>query len=489
MLKPQLSSSAYTRAVTSLKAQTVAQTRLSQSDGIGEVLALCPQVSLLSCEASSGRVNYSGKIIFTILYSDEEGKLCRMQKGAEFTHYCDDERLAPAQTAVCALSCERVSTRRDGSAIVLSAVVTADIDVFAPAERTFITACEGAYLKTQTKEFFSFITFSGECEVEDDFEADGVDDILVPSACALVTSAQCGTGEVEVSGEINLSLLAMRRTFPAGLERVIPFKCAIPCEDSFSGALPGVHAEVRDMNVNATVDDERAKCMVQFSCTVAVSGYFAQHSEQAVATDVFSCTNAVSGARAEENAAVLAERKLFSERVSSLASAKARLDFTCRFLAVACPSVEYEYVPQSGAVEGAVEAVLIYEQGGDVKSTGVSIPFSVRVSSGDGVKVSASACGVSVKQPVEGQIEGEALIKVCADYYRNSSASYLTAVEEGEALAPSESAISVIVPAAGDGLWDAAKKLNCPPEVISAANPDLKYPLSGKERILIYRKK
>ena len=225
MIKPQTSSLSYTRAVISLKSQTVAQTRLSQSDGIAEVLAVCPQVSLLNCEVSSGRVNYNGKIIFTVVYSDDEGKLCRMQKGAEFSHYCDDDCLAPAQTALCALSCERVSIRRDGSAIIISAVVSAAIDVFAPAERTFVTACDGAYLKTQTKEFFSFITFSGECEVEDDFDADGVDDILVPSACALVTSAECGTGEVEISGEISLSLLAMRRTFPASLERVIPFKC------------------------------------------------------------------------------------------------------------------------------------------------------------------------------------------------------------------------------------------------------------------------
>ncbi len=489
MIKPQTSSLSYTRAVTSLSAQTVAQTRFTQSDGISEVLAACPQVSLLSCEVSSGRVNYSGRIIFTIVYSDEEGKLCRMQKGAEFSHYCDDEALAPAQTAVCRLTCERVSTRRDGSAIVVSAIVCADVDVFALAERTFITACEGAYLKTQTKEFFSFITFSGECEVEDDFEADGVDDILVPSACALVTSAECGTGEVAASGEINLSLLAMRRSGPASFERVIPFRCVIPCEDSFAGALPRVNAEIRDMNVNATVDDERGKCRVEFSCTLAASGWFAQRSEQAAAADAFSCTNALSLSKSEENFCVPAERKLYSERISSPASAKAKLDFTCRFLAVALPKAEYEYVAGTGAVEGAVTAVLMYEQGGDVKSTEISLPFSVKISADDGAKAACSVCGVSVKQPSEGQIEGEALIKVCAEYPKTSCVTYLTAIEEGEALPPEDSAVTVIIPSSGDGLWDAARKLNCPPEQVAAVNPDLKYPLSGRERVLIYRKK
>ena len=42
-------------------------------------------------------------------------------------------------------------------------------------------------------------------------------------------------------------------------------------------------------------------------------------------------------------------------------------------------------------------------------------------------------------------------------------------VAEGAALPPEEAALSIIVPAPGDGLWDAAKKLNCPPEAVSAA--------------------
>ena len=464
MIKPQTSSIAYTRAVARLTAQSVVQTRLADSDGVSEVLVVCPQVSLIGCEVSSGRVNYSGKIIFTVAFCDEEGKLCRMQRGAEFSHFCDDASLAPAQTAVCALSCERVGIRRDGSAIVLSAVVTAQIDVFSPAERTFITSCDGAYLKTQLKEFFSYVSFSGECEVEDDFEADGVDDILVPAAEALVCAASCGTGEVEVSGDINLSLLAMRKGAPAGFERAIPFRCIVPCEDSASGALPRVCAEVRDMNVNAAVDDERGKCRIQFTCTLAVRGSFGVRSEQTVATDAFSCTNAVESVRAEESACVVCERKVYSERISSAASSKAKLDFSCRFLAVACPRVEYEYSSSAGAVEGAVLAVLLYEQGGEVRSTQISMPFS------------------------EGRVEGEGLVKVSVEYPRNSSVSYLVSAEEGQPLPPDPGAITVIVPASGDTLWDAARKLGCPPDEVFAFNPGLKYPLSGRERVLVYKK-
>lgn len=491
MINPQTSSLAYTRQVAALAPQSVAETKFTASEFAGEVLAVCPQVSLLSCEAASGRVNYSGKLIITVVYADEEGKMCRIQKGAEFSHFCDDENLAPAQTTICALSCDKVSVRREGSSFIVSAVISAHIDVFAPAERTYISACDGAYLKTKPCELCSCITFSGECEVEDDFDADGVEDILLPAATAIVTSAECGTGEINVSGDINLSMLAMRRSSPASMERVIPFSCTVPCEDSPAGALPLVNAEVRDMTVNATVDSERGKCRVEFSCTLAVSGNFVLKNEIALPCDAFSCANKLSTRTESEKFVFAGERKLLSERISSAAATSAKLDFTCRFLAVALPSAEYEYCTSSGAAEGSANAVLIYEQGGEIRSSEVKIPFAVRVGAPDcgDIKVDVAVCGVSVKQPVEGQLEGEALLKISVCYMKEARAEYLVSVEEGEEILPSDSAISVLLPAQGDGLWDAAKKLNCPPEELAAANPDLKYPLSGKERLLIYRLK
>lgn len=49
------------------------------------------------------------------------------------------------------------------------------------------------------------------------------------------------------------------------------------------------------------------------------------------------------------------------------------------------------------------------------------------------------------------------------------------------------SAISVYIPAEGEDLWTVSKKLNACPEAIMQYNPDLTFPLTGGERILIYR--
>ena len=52
-----------------------------------------------------------------------------------------------------------------------------------------------------------------------------------------------------------------------------------------------------------------------------------------------------------------------------------------------------------------------------------------------------------------------------------------------------DSALSVYLPARGDGLWETAKKLLQSPEQIQATNPELSFPLTGNERILVYRPK
>ena len=60
---------------------------------------------------------------------------------------------------------------------------------------------------------------------------------------------------------------------------------------------------------------------------------------------------------------------------------------------------------------------------------------------------------------------------------------------KAEKLKANDCAISVYVPAAGDDLWSTAKSLRQSPEEIKTTNPDLAFPLTGKERILVFRGK
>lgn len=477
----------YTRKVATLRTQSMVEIKFSGQDA-GEIAAVYPQISLNSCEASSGRVNYSGRLIATIVYVDADGKLCRMQKGAEFTHYADDERLAPAQNCDCELHCERFQVKRDGSSYVLAIVVGAEISVFDSAQRSYIAAADGAVCKTESAKLYSTVNFSGESDVDDDFNCVATD-VLVPAAKALVLDCNVRAGVVEVSGEIYLSLLAVRDASPVSLDRVIPFKCELSCDEALLSRRAFCRAEIKTVNVNCKVSEDRGTCDVEFNATLGFSGRFFEEEEISLVSDAFCVDSELNLGYAEEETLINTDMKVYSERVSGPCATKAKLDYTCAFLAAAIPNCEFERT-QTG-IEGGVSATLLYEQGGEVHSTEVNMPFSANLTglSENCTDLSVAVCGISIRQRAEGECEAEALLKITAADGEVKSARYIAEMTEGEAKKPCDCAISVYIPAAGDGLWETAKRLSESPESIQKSNPDLTFPLTGKERILIYRAK
>jgi hypothetical protein len=161
-------------------------------------------------------------------------------------------------------------------------------------------------------------------------------------------------------------------------------------------------------------------------------------------------------------------------------------------LAAALPKVEFNYSDDSKMIEGGISATLVYEQNGDVKSTEINLPFAMPlngIEEGQRAIVRIIVCGVNVKQPVEGELEAEAVIKVGATGYREETCEYVCDIAEGAETEKCDSAVSVVIPFRGDGLWEISKRLKMRQEEVLATNSELTFPLSGQERIIIYRQK
>lgn len=485
-LSTQYSTGTYTRRIAVLKSQSIVEIKFSDSEA-GEVVAVCPQVSLSSCEVSSGRVNYSGRLVCTLVCSDEGGSLCRIQKGAEFSHYSDDDCLAPAHTGQCTLVCERTQIKREGSSYVVAVVVGAEISVYASAERNMLTSADGAIVRRENAKLYSAVTFSGECEVEDDFDCNA-EDVLLPSAKALVTDCTCSSGVAKISGELYLSLLALRGGKPVALDRVIPFKAEIACDSAVLERYAVCRADIKEISVNASVNEEKGKCSLDLVARLGLEGRYFEEEEVSLIADAFSPDCNLKLTYGEENVSPCTGIKVYTEKVGGLCAVKAKLDYTCAFLAVALPRAEF--ARSSDGIEGSVCATLLYEQNGDLRSTEVNLPFTVQLAGLNEVaEINVAVCGVNLRQRAEGECEAEAVLKIaCADS-EEGNVRYITNAEEGEKVAANPSAISVYIPSAGDDLWVTAKKLCQSPEEISSTNPDLTFPLSGKERILVYRPK
>lgn len=485
MLNATFETGTYTRKIAEISAQSIVEIKFAGAN-VGEVVAVYPQVSLSSAETSSGRLNYGGRLICTLVYTDGENKLCRVQKGAEFSHHIDDERLAPAQSAHCTLSCEQHTLKRDGSSYVVSVVVGASFKVSDSAERSYVNTLEGAVIRREEGKLFNAVSFFGESEIDDDFNLVATD-ILVPAAQPVVLNCAVKPGLVEITGEIYLSLLAVRESSPVAIERVIPFKAEISAEQAITSSSATCSAEIKDMSVDCKVNEERGKCDINFTATLAFCGTFLEEETASLITDAFSTESELQLSFTEEENAVCTDVKVYTERISGLCATKAKLDYTCAFLAAALPTAEFSRT--SEGIAGSVNATLLYEQGGEIHSTEVNLPFSVRLSglnSPQG-RITVAVCGVSIRQRAEGECEAEAALKITAEDGDIKSVRYLISAAEGENRQQNDSAISVYIPAAGDGLWETAKKLGSTPESIQQSNPELSFPLTGKERILIFR--
>ena len=488
MLETLYQSGMYTRQTARLNAQSMVEIKFSSQDAAGEIAAVYPQICLNACEVSSGRVNYSGRLIITLVYIGEDGKLCRVQKGAEFSHYIDNDSLAPSQRGDCVLSCAKYQLKRDGSSYVVAVIVDAKITVYDNAQRNYLATVGGAICKTETGKIYSPVAFSGESEVDDEFDC-AASDVLVPSAQALVLDCSVKAGVVEASGEIYLSVLAVRDGAPVSLDRIIPFKCEISCEEALFSQRACCRAEVKSVTVNCKVYEDKGKCGVEFNAVLGLYGRFYEEEEITYIADAFSKEKELSLSFGEENTFVDTEVKVYSERINGACATKAKLDYTCAFLAAALPSVEFART--ADGIEGSVTSTLIYEQGGEVHSTEVNMPFALNLAglSADCKDISVAACGMSLRQRAEGECDGEAVLKITAADGEKKCVKYITEVAEGGDRALNDCAVSVYVPEAGDGLWETAKRLFESPEAIRLSNPELNFPLTGKERILIYRNK
>ena len=173
-----------------------------------------------------------------------------------------------------------------------------------------------------------------------------------------------------------------------------------------------------------------------------------------------------------EETALDTDIKVYSERVTGLCATKAKLDYTCAFLAATLPSVEFART--ADGVEGSVTSTLLYEQAGEVHSTEVNMPFSCPLTglSANCREISVAVCGVSLRQRAEGECEGEAVLKITGADGEVKTVKYLNEItEQGEKTVP-DCAISVYIPSAGDGLWERRNGFRKRPKVSKNQTPN-----------------
>lgn len=489
-IKPHYETYRYNTESCAAESRSIVECRFAGGE-IGTVLSAHARVSPATQTCENGEVRYSGKLVVTLVYEDTDKKVCRSERGAEFSHSAQNSCITPSSYAVPFLSADDVTVRREGSGVYVSVVVNARFSVYANVAAEYLSGGEGIVLKRESQTLVRIVTASSEAQADDEFETDYAIDALTHSERVYLSDVRAEEGRVALSGEIALNICALKEDGSlCSYERLIPFHAEATCEESLSGMLADGTVSVEDAKLVLTTDEEKGKCRVEAEITLHADCALYIKEEISACVDGYSAERELLFETSEKESRVPTETLCFTERIAGTASFTEEIDYSTALLAALCPRAEISCA--NGEAQGAVFAdTVLADKDGNHKSARLTLPFlfPVRCDADAETEASAIVCGLSVRQRREGVVEAEATLKATIKRYRRVSAKYLSSVSEGAAIETNDAAISVYLPRAGDGLWETAKRLGRTPEELEKSNPELTFPLCGNERILVYRQK
>ena len=162
-------------------------------------------------------------------------------------------------------------------------------------------------------------------------------------------------------------------------------------------------------------------------------------------------------------------------------------------LPVAVNAAVTEVKEGAATVEGVLTASAFVTGAESADSVVLELPFSVTLAAeelraGDEVRAEVAVSAVTARTVGETDAEMNAELRVTVTAFRKETVSVIVDATAGEAKQECTAAISVYLPRPGNTLWDIGKELGVSPETVMEFNKDLQFPLTGEERIVIYRR-
>lgn len=490
-VKPQYETYRYTDGIVQLHSQSMVECRLAGSE-IGSILAVQASAVPTECVCVDGEVRYKGKAVLCIMYEDGDGKVCRAERGMEFFHKAEGREVTPACFAKTSFEVVNVTHRREGSGLYVTVVIDALSSVYGSKQIEYVIGGEGLVVKNGTFTVCKTVCISGETEGEDEFDTDYVGDILLHSENAVVTRMQANGGQIDVEGEIALSVCALKADDSVcSYERIVPFSMQIPCEEAFGKVTGVARVQVKSATLSAGVDEDKGVSKVVFAYTLLADCYLSRTEELTAVEDAFCVTHETQQERTESEGRYVIKQEKYTERVAGTATFSSELETEYVLETAVLPRAEAvcKKTENGVDVEGVIYAEILSKNAdGARKARTLSLPFVFPMPvEGESVEADCIVCGLNVRRKNGGEIEAEATLKLSLRSYGKQTWSYIRALTVGEEKPVCDSAVSVFMTREGESLWEIAKRLSKTPEALESSNPNLQFPVSAGQRIFVYR--
>ncbi len=473
-------------------------TGISTDDAV-RILAISSKATVGSEEIVGEQFNCSCTAIFCMVFRDSNGNLRKAECGTEFSSRMPISGVSPSCKTKTSVTIKKVTADTSGSTVMLNAICSLETELTDQVKINALVGGEDLILrKTDIKIAKEVIVKKSVYPVEEEFELGySVEEVLLHDANAIITASQCGVGSIICDGEIILSLSLLQKIQNSDIlkeTRIIPFRLETECLDAMPVCPVAAFATVKSVKLDITVDETTGKSKALATVQLEISGSYYEETEKQLVCDAYSSACEVRTDKKEFSFTVPVDEKSNENKILARGAFPNTLDAGTRLTCCSAEKITLTGVRAENTVinvEGVIECVAFCK---DIESrifaVQLAAPFStsVEVDVGENdYNLEAVICELTGRIVSLEEFELAATVKFRTRTTKKQKICVLTEVEAGEEKRLNESAISVYIPMAGEELWDVAKRLNVCPDAITAVNGDLAFPLTGEERIVIYR--
>ena len=448
------------------------------------------RVILYFIECEKNQVRYGGKVIFSTILGGENIK--SVEAGVEFSYKTDLEGVDSGDFVTASPWVENVKLSVVNGIPTVSCAVVISGKVEKVIECDYVRSldnliCKKAETTTSALIYKEDKTFT----VEEEFDVSMVvEEVLSHTERVKVQGVLCGIGAVSVSGEIELGVIALGSDkTPYSFTQVIPFRLEHEIQKAMPDLIAISNVNLKDSNLKIVVDKNKDKSAVFLRADLSIISKLYENRPTAYLVDAYSLSKEIAFEKTSNEIFKTDGQKCIDGSVKDYNVAKSQEN--SRLVAPLFVKIEQTDVK---VVDSDVEISLVLEtdmlmQGDNGYFIQTSIiPYTLKGDSDFSNIEVLSSTAYNLTAVDKGSLVSLSLdLSVCVQQFTKSVQSFIVSVEEGEDKKVNDSAISVYFPSRGDSLWEVSKTLGVSEEDILKVNPDLDFPLSGDERIVVYR--
>ncbi len=452
---------------------------------------------IIKDQITDNGVDFSGKVNFFVCFENDLGEISKCECCADFAGDIKGE--IPHD---CRLFTDVVleKTEADAGGVKLGVGATLTIKASFTECQTHQCISGGEdYIvnNTEVQSVKSLGIRESLYPIEEEFELDyAIESVLSQRAIAKITAVQCGVGTIIVDGEAEICQVVLQSGDNHDIIRenkVLPFRVEIECEEAMPVNFAVATVRERSLKTDVAVDTSASKSVINVALTLKFTAEAFCVNTTSIASDLFSLDSDIQlTKKCAEYVEPLETR--FYERTLSTRLGEGELDAEYKLLALSGEQVEILETQNSS--NGLVFSGLIYAtaflRDGENKliTRKLEAPFTLETDC-----ILPPDCDYQIEckcfeqgcRMSGGAIELDCKLCFAIHLKQKKCLNYLAEVITLNEKPKVTNAISVYIALEGESLWSLSKRLNVSPESLVATNKDLQFPLTGKERIVIYR--